>query len=194
MCSMKQLPSYLHLYPDLWPAHACCALWAPKQPFFTTTNTTNFRLQPQGSSEWMSPKQNCNSSQEFPWAFHARNKNCAPPASETLYCWENGLWFPTALVLIEFPFIREGDRSFAEHAKIWHCLWKSRCFSPVARQIPSADREQQENSKVNSTSQGRSCSSCVFWRKKRYIHLCVCKLVCSGAFLWNLQESQSVSG
>ena len=135
----------------------------------------------------MSPKQNCNSSQEFPWAFHARNKNCAPPASETLYCRENGLWFPTAFVLIEFPFIREGDRSFAEHAKIWHCLWKSRCFSPVARQIPSADREQQENSKVNSTSQGRSCSSCVFWRKKK-VHTPLCLQTC---VLWCLPLKSS---
>lgn len=46
-----------------------------------------------------------------------------------------------------------------------------------------ADQEQQENSKVSITPQGRSCSSCFLKVKKKCIHVCVCKLVCSGALL-----------
>lgn len=181
MCSMKHSSPASILQPDRWPEQGCSPTAVSHHHKYT-----NLRLQPQGSSEWMGPKQNCNSSRESPWAFHAGNKNWAPPASETLFWWENGSWFPMAAAPIAFLLIRGGDRSYAEHVKIWHCSWKWHCFSPAMRWIPSAVWEQKENSKVNITSQGRSCSSCVFWRKKCtqtsvFAHLCA-QVPCSETF------------
>lgn len=85
-----------------------------------------------------------------------------------------GLWLPTASVLIVIPLIRAGDLPLAEHAKIWQCLWRSHCTSPVVRVTTGKQPGD------NPIPRQKSLIIC-FMKEKRYTHICVCKLVYTGA-------------